>query len=103
MAQPVEFRELAKDHSKAVTTTSSLVLVANRYRSFASFVNDSDAVIYLMLGNNAALNTGVRLNALGGSLEINTLNLFKGDIFAIHGGVGNKVLCIQEVETSYDK
>ncbi|GAH92216.1 unnamed protein product, partial [marine sediment metagenome] len=65
------------------------------------FVNDSDVTMYVRLGQEAAVNTGIRLNAQGGSLELNLNNLFKGAISAIHGGVGNKVLCIQEIETRY--
>jgi hypothetical protein len=84
------------DHSGNVTTSSQIVLPHNRLRSGAIFVNDSDTVIYLGLGYEAAVNKGIRLNPAGGSYEIGAWNLFRGDIHGIHGGSGNKVLCIVE-------
>ena len=99
--QDLDFLEKSGDHSVTVTVASQLVLAANKFRTNATFVNDSDQVIYLRKGQEAALNTGIRLNANGGSHEINLTNLWKGEIYAIHGGTGNKVLCIEEVETRY--
>jgi len=63
-----------------VTTGSTVVLPNNRKRHYACLVNNSDQVIYLQIGIDAVLNTGIRLNA------------------AIHGGAGNKVLTIVELE-----
>ncbi|GAI11797.1 unnamed protein product, partial [marine sediment metagenome] len=85
----------------AVTTTSKVVLLANRNRSYALLVNDSDAVIFIWKGKIATLNRGIRLNAAGGSYEINSTNLYKGEIAAIHGDVGDKILLISEDEAGY--
>ncbi len=79
-----------------VGTTSTQVLAAKSNRKFAAIVNDSDTVIYLALGGTAVLNSGIRLNANGGSFEINATNLYRGVVSAIHGGVGNKRLTIVE-------
>ncbi len=83
-----------------VTTVSASALDANANRTFALFINDSDTVIYLMLGGTAVINTGIRLNANGGSYEIDASNLYKGAVYAIHAGTGNKRLTIQEGATS---
>ncbi len=99
--QDLDLQEKSLDHTTDVTITTAVVLAANKFRTCAEFVNDSDQVIYLRLGQAAVLNTGIRLNASGGSYEINLSNLWKGPISAIHGGAGNKVLCIMEIETRY--
>lgn len=84
-----------------VTTTTHVVLQPNRNRSYALLINDSDTIIYIMKGKTAVLNRGIRLNASGGSYEINSTNLYKGEVAAIHAGVGNKVLLINEDEARY--
>ncbi|GAJ01905.1 unnamed protein product [marine sediment metagenome] len=99
--QDLDLREKSQDLTTNVTATTAVVVVANKFRSAAFLTNDSDVTIYLRLGQEAAVNTGIRLNANGGALEINLSNLFKGAISAIHGGTGDKVLCIQEIETRY--
>jgi len=101
IAQDLEIMEKAADHTADVTTGSTLVLPLNKVRTSALFINDSDVVIYLRLGQDAAVNTGVRLNPAGGAYEITLINMFKGAVYAIHGGAGNKVLCIEEVESRY--
>jgi hypothetical protein len=79
-----------------VTTTSQLVLAANEQRKFAEFINNSDENIFLSFGSAAAVDDGVRISADGFSYEIDFANLWLGDVFAIHGGTGNKKLLIRE-------
>lgn len=83
-----------------VTTTSAMVLAANDDRVYGLFLNDSDTTIYLYMGGEAAVNTGIRLNANGGSYEMSKKqgNLYTGLVKAIHAGTGNKVLLITEGE-----
>jgi len=97
----LDLAERTLDHSGNVTIATSLMVEANKRRTACWIVNDSDEVIYLGLGWPAALHTGLRLNAAGGALEINKSNLFKGEVYAIHGGTGNKVLTITELESRY--
>lgn len=78
-----------------IAATSTSALAANTSRKYAVFVNDSDEAIYLGLGAAAVLNKGIRLNASGGSYEINALNLFTGIVYAICTS-GNKILCVME-------
>ena len=79
-----------------VTTNSTTILALNADRLYACIVNDSDTVVYLGIGAAAVLNQGIRLNAYGGSYEINWTNLYTGAIYGIHGGTGNKVVTVME-------
>lgn len=79
-----------------VTTSSQLVLPANEHRKFAIFVNDSSSTIYLKMGGAASLHSGIRISANGFSYEIDNTNLWVGDVYAIHDGIGTKKLLIEE-------
>lgn len=83
-----------------VTTSSAELLAANNNRTMAVLVNDSDTDVYLGIeGNAAVLNQGIRINSGGGSAQFGGeggLPLTKGQINAIHGGTGNKVVGVQE-------
>jgi len=52
----------------SVTTTSTIVVRENQGRKKLTLVNDGADIIYLCRGERAAINTGIRLNANGGSL-----------------------------------
>ena len=80
----------------SVATTSTLVAATSNNRGYLLIQNDSDVTIYVALNAAAELNKGIRLNAGGGSYEINFTNLFTGPIYAIHGGSGIKNVCVQE-------
>jgi hypothetical protein len=97
----LDYREKVVDMSVDTTIASRLVVPANKHRTILEITNDSDAIVYLGKGWVAALNQGIRLNANGGAYTIGKDNLYRGNLFAIHGGVGNKRLCIVETETSY--
>lgn len=81
-----------------VTTATGAALAANANRKYALVVNDSDTVIYIKIGADAAANQGIRLNADGGSFEMSHAlgNLNTGAINAIHAGSGNKTLLVTE-------
>lgn len=66
-----------------VATTPTTVLVANGKRKYAIIVNDSTEPVYLKLGAGAVLNSGIRLNAQGGSILIDKNNLYTGLITGI--------------------
>ena len=64
------YREVQLVHTEAtVGATSVTVLAANADRSYVNFYNDSDAVIYLRLGETAVVNQGIGI-ASGGSYEM---------------------------------
>jgi len=79
-----------------VGSSTTLALAANTARKSAVFTNDSNETIYLALGSEAAMNQGIRLNANGGSYEINQTNLYTGIVTAICAS-GSKNLCVSEV------
>ena len=70
-----------------VGSSSTLVIATTTHRSYLAIVNDSANVVYLMFDDRpAVLNKGMRLNANGGSFEVNDENLYKGAIRAIASG-----------------
>jgi hypothetical protein len=82
--------------SAAITPSETVKLVngntelvpANANRKYLLIVNDSNVIIYISLGGNAAVGKGIRLNANGGNYEMSGAfgNLFLGVINANHGG-----------------
>jgi hypothetical protein len=78
-----------------VTNISTVIAPVNQNRSYLLIQNDSDATVYLALNAAAELGKGIRLNAGGGSYEINFTNLFTGAVHAITAS-GSKNVCIQE-------
>lgn len=104
-AQPtpvtLEYYELVRDFFGNVTTATTERVSANKNRTTLWLMNISNENIFVNFGLPAVVNQGIRLNANGGSMEINKYNLFKGAINAIHGGSGNKVLLAIEMETRY--
>ena len=96
MPEPLSWPiESVADTEVAVETGTTVVLAANPARADAVFVNNSNQPIYLARGNDAVLNTGIRLNANGGIYEINRDNIFLGAINAIAQG-GSKSLTVSE-------
>lgn len=82
-----------------VTTASTEVLASNPNRRYAVIINDSSEVMWLAFGEDAVANSGIRLNAGGGSFEMGHAfgNLTQAAVNAIHAGSGNKVCCGVEV------
>lgn len=92
---------LAKDDvansvtSNVVTLTTAnvayQVLAENAYRRKATIINDSDTTIYINEGfNTPTTNFGIRLNANGGSYEINLMNPSLKAWYAICASAGKK-------------
>ena len=77
--------------------TSTLILAANEDRSYASFINDSDEICYLAFGEAAVLHSGVRINAAGGSYEINATNLNKLAVYAISTSGAKNIVVMEGV------
>lgn len=72
-------------------------VAANANRRYLLLINDSDETMYVAMGAQAALNTGIRLNAAGGSYEMaqGLGNLYAGAIYAICAS-GSKKLLVTE-------
>jgi len=94
---PVNQQKLATPNNAgsgvSVGTTSTVVAAANSARLEIHITNDSDTVIYLRLGTSAVLNSGIRLNANGGSF---TTDKYTGQINAI-SSAASKNLTVAEV------
>ena len=80
---------------KTIANTNTPILLVNLKRLFAIFVNDSNEDIYLSLSDTAAMNEGNRLNAGGGSLEINLNNLYTGAVSGICLSGGKNLTVIE--------
>lgn len=77
----------------SVGSSSTTILASNASRKEAIIVNDSNETIYLKFGSGAALNSGVRLNANGGTL---VENVYTGIITGISTS-GSKNVTVTEV------
>lgn len=75
--------------SSTVTTSSSVVLATSTGRLYAAIVNDSANTVYLGIGTPAVIGKGIRLNANGGSYEINESNQFQGPVYGISSASSN--------------
>ncbi len=82
-----------------VGTGSTLVLAANTAAVYRLLMNDSDTVVYMMLGAAAVVGHGIRLNANGGSYEMAGLlgNMYTGAIYAIPATGTKNILAVEAV------
>jgi hypothetical protein len=79
----------------AAGPASTVALAANIQRKYAILVNDSANPIYLNFAGPAVVNTGIRLNAAGGSFEMMPGNVWRGAINMI-SAVASDVLLVTE-------
>ena len=86
---------LVRNITVDVTAVSQVAIAENVNRVTCLFVNDSDTTTYLKLGETAVAAEGIRLNASGGSYEINAISPWLGAVYTIGGAV--KRLMITEV------
>jgi hypothetical protein len=96
--QVVAHRSAATTNTTKVDVTSGgqTALAANADRICAVLVNDSDTDVYIKLGPTPAVNTGIRLNAYGGSFAITAANLYTGIVTAICASETAKALLVTE-------
>lgn len=73
-----------------IGSTSTLVRSAVSTRKILALVNNSDVNIFIHLGSAAVLNSGIRLNANGGSLVLAD-PVWKGTVYAITASSGQLV------------
>ncbi len=94
MAKYAGFYETVSNTEVSVTATTQQALAENKDRLYALFVNDSDTIAYLMFGEDAAQNKGIRVNANGGSFDMSTTqgNLWKGVVNVIGGSTKNMTI-----------
>ena len=68
-----------------------MILAADIKRSYLLLINDSDEIVYIAFGQPAVANTGIRLNANGGQLEM-VDTVFQQAIYGICTSGNKKVL-----------
>lgn len=83
--------------SATVGATAVRVLSYNTDRRLATVVNDSASDIYIGFGSSVAVNTGIRLNALGGAFEFGLFTTYPwlGEVWAIAAGAGNNLTFVE--------
>lgn len=77
------FKSGVTNDKVSVLSSTTEVAAANTSRQYLAIINDSANVVYLGLGEAAVSGEGIRLNASGGTFEINSANLFTGAINGI--------------------
>ena len=85
----VEF-DTASNFTVNVSSVSTLVRSAVSNRKILALVNNSDVVIFVHLGSAAVLDSGIRLNANGGSLVLAD-PVYTGAVYAITATSGQLV------------
>ena len=80
-----------------VNAGSQAALAANANRKAALFINDSAAEIYLKVGAAAVANQGIRLNASGGSFQLDSTLPSRAAVNAIAVAAGPYVLLVAEL------
>lgn len=76
-----------------VGSSSTTVIASNANRKAVIIVNDSDETVYLKYGTGAAANSGIRLNASGGTIRE---EMYTGVITGICAS-GGKVVTVTEM------
>lgn len=90
------FNSVASSSAMAITTSSARITATSSTRQYIAIVNDGSNVVYLKLSDSpAVINSGIRLNASGGSYEINSENMYTGSITAIADG-GTSIITFTE-------
>ena len=82
--------------------TGTLVAPKQPFRKYWACTNSSNVPMYISLHqvgdggtNTAVVGRGIYLAAEGGSFELNNVNMYYDEIWAIHSGEGTKRLCVQ--------
>jgi hypothetical protein len=79
-----------------VAAASTQILAANANRIGCSITNISDTWIYLAKGVAAVAETGDSIAPYGGAYTMDQNNLFRGAIYGIHAGAGNKKVTVSD-------
>lgn len=94
--QPLDWLGKTRPGVTPTIIGSVLVLEPNPKRRYAIFCNDSINIMYLFKGAPGAVNTGIRVNANGGSYEINLTNPYFGAISVACGVAAQNLTWIEE-------
>ena len=84
--------KVAPHGAVSVANTGTMVLPENLRRFFAVIQNVSDTDMWITFGVQGAVGDGIKLPANGFSYEIDKLNLWQGEVYAIHAAGATKVM-----------
>ena len=88
----------ARDFSKTVGTSSTLIIAPNSYREWVAIVNQGANNVWLRLGAAAEADKGIFLINGGGNAVFDKREMpWYGEIYGIADSVASKITC-QEVE-----
>lgn len=82
----------------SVSNAGILVLPANTRRFYAMIQNISTVDVWIMLGSQGAVDEGILVPKNGFSYEIDRLNLWQGEVYAIHGGAGLRLVTVLDCQ-----
>lgn len=82
----------ADNGSVEVDSASTLILAANDRRRFARITNGSDTGIWVSYGEAAVVGQGDYLGSGGGVLEIDSDNMWRGEIYGITTSGDDKIV-----------
>ena len=94
--QPLDWRGKVVEPVITTVVGSAPVLPSNPKRRYAIFINNSGNLMYLHKNEVGVVNAGIRLNANGGSYEINFTNPYFGPISVASGNAGDLLLVTEE-------
>lgn len=81
----ISYSKCTNNSCELTADEPSSIIAANPKRVYVAIVNNSNNQVTLIFGkpSTGSLEKGIPLNPLGGSYEINTSNLYRGEISAI--------------------
>lgn len=92
------FDTITSGSATTSTTTIQQLLAKNASRSYAHITNQGTSTIFMMMSSTstgAVANAGIQLTS-GESYDINSENLYIGDIWLATSSVATKVLYIEQ-------
>lgn len=99
MAKPLNILRVVVHDTKSLSNAAdSQILAANERRLYAEIVNSSDVGIWLSLGATAVIGEGNYLAPNGWSYEINSDNMWRGEVRGIAASGAGKILGTTEGE-----
>ena len=83
------FDKCTSGETPLVANVATLLLPANPLRAYAAIINNSMTEVTIVLADRTktAINKGIILKPRGGSFEINSANLYVGNVSAIAADV----------------
>ena len=79
---------------RGMTNTGILLLSANQFRFYSLITNDSNVKIWIFFGRQNVFGEGIPILGNGFAFEIDSNNMYRGDVYGIHGSSGTKNIAV---------